>query len=91
MDIEQIKQAIVTKVYHIPAEKKVPLHKHPKHDEVFYCVKGSGFGVLADREVLLSVGQTFIVPANTMHALRTEGSLYVASFMVPVLEEPPTA
>lgn len=34
MNLENIKESIVTNVYHIPAGKKVPLHKHPKHDEV---------------------------------------------------------
>jgi len=35
MDLENIKNSIATNVYHIPAEKKVALHKHPNHDEVF--------------------------------------------------------
>ena len=36
---------------------KVPLHKHDTKDEIFYCIKGSGFGVLEDREVGLTVGK----------------------------------
>jgi oxalate decarboxylase/phosphoglucose isomerase-like protein (cupin superfamily) len=50
MDIEAIKQAIVVNVYHISASEKIPLHKHPKNDEVFYCLKGSGHGILEDGE-----------------------------------------
>lgn len=86
MDLQNIKESIVTNVYHIDAQKKVALHKHPKHDEIFYCIKGEGFGVLEDREIELSVGKEFIVPAEKMHALRTDSNLYVASFLVPVVE-----
>ena len=79
MDLEEIREAIVTKVYHIPAEKKVPLHKHPKHDEIFYFIKGEGYGVLEDGEKPLAVGKAFIVPAGVMHALRSDSELYVSS------------
>ena len=61
-----MKESIVTNVYHIDAEKKVPLHKHPRHDEIFYCIKGHGFGVLEDGEKELAVGKAFIVAAGTM-------------------------
>ena len=61
VDITQIKSAIVTNVYHIPAAKKIPLHQHPKHDEIFYCIAGSGFGILPDRELPLHPGQTLVV------------------------------
>ena len=83
MDIEVVKGGIVTNVYHIDATRKVALHKHDKSDEIFYCVSGSGFGVLEDREVELGVGQVFNVPAGTMHALRTDGEFYVCSFLIP--------
>jgi mannose-6-phosphate isomerase-like protein (cupin superfamily) len=87
MDLEAIKKGIVTNVYHISVEEKVPLHKHLKHDELFYCIKGAGLGVLEDREVELTVGKAFIVPAGVMHALRTDEDLYVTSFLVPVVQE----
>lgn len=87
MDIEVIKNAIVKSVYHIDAFKKVPLHKHDKSDEIFYCIAGSGFGVLENSEVELTVGNAFIVPAGIMHALRTDGDLFVASFLIPVVKE----
>ena len=87
MNLENIKESIATNVYHIPEGKKVPLHKHPKHDEVFYCIKGEGFGVLENREVELTVGKAFIVPAGEMHALRSDSNLYVSSFLIPDIEE----
>lgn len=87
MNLENVKESIVTNVYHIPEGKKVNLHKHPKHDEVFYCIKGEGFGVLENREVELTVGKAFIVPAGEMHALRSDSNLYVSSFLIPVVDE----
>ena len=87
MDLNSIKESIVKNVYHIPSDKKVPLHKHAEQDEIFYCIKGSGFGVLEDWEVELNVGKSFIVPAGIMHSLRSEGDFYVSSFLVPVVDE----
>ena len=87
MDKDAVKESIVTKVYHLTSETKVPLHQHAEQDEVFYCIKGSGFGVLADGETELTVGQAFIARAGTMHSLRTDGDLYVGSFLIPVIEE----
>jgi len=87
MDLNSIKEAIVNNVYHLTSDKKVPLHKHDDKDEIFYCIKGSGFGVLEDTEVELTVGKAFIVPAGIMHTLRTDDNLYVSSFLVPVIDE----
>ena len=86
MDLQKIKESTVTNVYHIDADKNVALHKHPKHDEIFYCIKGEGFGVLEDSLVELTVGKAFIVPAGVMHALKTNSNLYVTSFLIPVVE-----
>ena len=85
IDLGAIKTNIVTNVYHIKSEQNVALHKHKKHDELFYCIKGEGFGVLENEEMLLTPGKVFIVPAGIMHALRSERNLYVSSFLIPVL------
>lgn len=85
MDTEEIKSNIKTNVYHITADRKVPLHQHAQHDELFYCMKGSGFGVLADSEVELNAGAVFNVPSGALHALRTDNDLWVSSFLIPVL------
>ena len=89
MDLEEIKSKITTNVYHITADKKVGLHKHHNFDELFYCIKGEGFGVLENQEVELSVGKVFVVPAETMHALRTDTNLWVGSFLIPVIADKP--
>lgn len=87
MDLENIKSSIVNDVCHITADEKVDLHNNLKYDEVFYCIKGEGFGVLDDSEIELSVGKAFIVPAGMFYGLRTENDLYVASFQIPALEQ----
>ena len=87
MDLDSIKESIVKNVYHIPSDKKVPLHKHADKDEIFYCIKGSGFGVLEDSEIELKVGMAFIVPAGTLHSIRSEEEIYVTAFLVPVVDD----
>ncbi|MHC4290903.1 MAG: cupin domain-containing protein [Planctomycetota bacterium] len=82
MDLDAIKEAIVNNVYHIPSDKKVPLHKHDDKDEIFYCIKGSGFGVLEDSEVELTAGKAFIAPAGTLHSVRSDTEIYVCAFLV---------
>ena len=86
MDLDEIRDSIETKVYHIHPELKVPLHKHADKDEIFYCIKGSGFGVLEDQEIELSVGSPFIARAGTLHSLRSDGNLYVAAILIPVVK-----
>jgi oxalate decarboxylase/phosphoglucose isomerase-like protein (cupin superfamily) len=40
MELQKIKDSIVTNVYNIVEGKKVALHKHYNNDEIFYCIKG---------------------------------------------------
>ena len=87
MDLDSIQESIVKNVYHVTTDTKVPLHKHDNQDEIFYCMEGSGLGVLEDREVELTVGKAFIVPAGIMHSLRSDSNLYVSSFLVPVIDK----
>jgi len=49
----------------------------------FYCIKGEGFGVLENKDIELTVGKAFIVPAGVMHALRSDNEMYVTSFLIP--------
>lgn len=85
MDKELIASKIKTSVYHIKNDKEISLHKHQKFDEVFYCIKGKGFGVLEHSEQELNVGDAFIVKENTMHSLRTDSEMWVSSFLIPVV------
>ncbi len=87
LDREAIKEKIFTNVYYIDFNKKVPLHKHDKFDEVFYCVAGNGYGVFEDSEQELAVGKAFIVPSGVMHALRSDSEMVVTSFLIPLVTE----
>lgn len=87
MELEKIKESLIANVYHIPAEKKVPLHQHQDQDEVFYCLKGEGFGVLEDGETELTKGKVFIAPAGVMHSVRSDSEIYVTAFLVPVVKQ----
>ena len=82
MDTEKIKESIVTKVHSLTAETKVPLHKHDDKDEIFYVLKGEGFGVLESGETNLTCGKEFIVKAGGMASLKTEKGLGGASFLI---------
>jgi len=84
MDLNLIKEAIETRVYHIPSDLVVALHEHPAQDELFYCIKGSGIGIAGDKEVKLQVGDVFVAPAGIMHTLRSDDELYVTAFLIPV-------
>lgn len=87
MNLTSIKESIVNNVYHIPSDRKIPLHKHVQQDEIFYCIKGSGFGVLENGDVELNVGKAFIVPAGVMHSLKSDGDLYVTATLIPVVND----
>ena len=87
MDLNEIKDEIVKNVYHIAMGKVVPLHSHEKHDEIFYCIKGSGFGILENSEKKLNVGDSFIVKAGVKHSLRSENDLYVAAILIPIIND----
>lgn len=84
MDLELLKENIVVKVIHGDSSTKVLLHIHDAQDEIFYCIKGTGFGVTADGEVELNVGESFIAHAGTMHSIRTDDEIYVTAILIPV-------
>lgn len=85
MDSQALKEQIEINVYHLPKERTVKMHKHPQQVELFYCISGSGVGVLEDSEVALEVGNVFIAPAGEMHSLRSEECVDVISFLIPVV------
>jgi mannose-6-phosphate isomerase-like protein (cupin superfamily) len=87
MDLDTYKNRIITNAYHMDIERVVPMHNHPKYDEVFYCIKGKGLGVLEDSEVELEPGKAFIVPAGIMHTIKTKQDLFVCSFQIPPVDD----
>ena len=86
MDTEFLKSQIKTNIYQITSDSNVGLHKHQKNDEIFYCIKGNGFGVLENEEKEMNVGDVFVVKMNKMHALRSDSEMWVASFLFPLVD-----
>ncbi len=84
MDLQILKTLVKTNIYHINSIKEVPFHRHSETDEIFYCIKGEGYGLLEDgSEHKLTVGKAFIVPAGVKHSLRSDSDLYVCSTLIP--------
>lgn len=84
VDFKALKEGLETKTYLIPPSVKVPLHEHATQDEIFYCVKGTGIGIVEDKEFEFSPGDIFIAPAGSMHSLKSDETLYVVAFLIPV-------
>ncbi len=77
------KENIETKVYHLTASDVVPYHLHEDQDEVFYCFKGFGVGVLDGEEIEMKIGDTLVAPAGSRHTLKTDSDLYVTALLIP--------
>lgn len=84
MDLSAIKKAIKTNVYRIHPDFEVPYHEHGTRDEIFYCIKGSGIGIVDGKEVELKVGDVMLAPAGAMHTLKTDDELYLTAVLIPV-------
>ena len=48
------------------------LHVHPKQDEIFYVIEGTGALTLDGSEFLLQERSTVFVPAGAKHGVRTD-------------------
>lgn len=86
IDINYLKDSMEAKLYHIKADRVVPLHSHDNYVEVFYVIKGTGHLIINNSELLLDVGESFVVSRSTKHSLKTEGELYVAAFLIPIID-----
>lgn len=84
MDLSVIEKRIKTNVYHIHPDLKVPYHEHGTQDEIFYCIKGTGIGIVDGKEVELKPGDVMLAPAGAMHTLKTDKELYVTAVLIPV-------
>jgi len=82
-EFDHIEAGMENNLYYISPQAVVPLHSHSEMDEIFYCVKGSGYAVLEHEERDLKAGETFIAHANVLHSLRSRQGMYVVSILVP--------
>jgi len=48
------------------------IHQHPKQDEVFYIIEGTGAIAFEDHEIEVVQGSHIFVPAGTPHGIRTD-------------------
>lgn len=84
VDFKSLKEGLESKTYLIPPTVKVPFHEHATQDEIFYCVKGSGIGIVDDKEFEFSPSDIFIAPAGSIHSIKSDETLYVMAFLIPV-------
>jgi len=84
VDFSAIQEGIETKTYMIPRDLLVPLHEHPSQDEIFYCVKGEGVGIVNEMEYKFSTGDIFVAPAGSMHTIKSDETMFVLAFLIPV-------
>ena len=55
-------------------EEKIPPHRHP-FDEVRMVVKGALLMDVAGNQLLLRTGDKIVIPSNTRHSKKTQGSV----------------
>jgi len=84
VDFKALKEGLETKTYLIPPEVEVPLHEHATQDEIFYCVKGNGIGIVDDKKFKFSPGDIFVAPAGSLHSIESDETQYVMAFLIPV-------
>jgi len=84
VDFEKIRENLEIKTYLIPEHVDVPYHEHPSSDEIFYCIKGSGIGIVDDNKFDFNPGDTFIAPAGSIHSIESYETQLVLAFLIPV-------
>lgn len=84
VDFKAIKERFELKTYFIPPSFQVPLHEHGAQDEIFYCIKGKGVGIVDDSRIPFSPGDVFIAPAGSLHSIESDEPLYILAFLFPV-------
>lgn len=57
----------------IPANREIPIHRHP-FDEVRTVVSGEMILDIAGNKLLLRAGDRIVIPANTRHSYKAQGT-----------------
>lgn len=50
-----------------------PVHHHPRQDEIFYVVEGTGTITVDDESLVAGPGTLLVVPANKRHGMAASG------------------
>ena len=64
---------ISTYIYNLPVGKRVPLHKHPTTDELFYIIKGKLKFKVGDKELIANVGDVIQGKMDIPHSFENIG------------------
>lgn len=65
-------------------KEKVPLHKHARHSETVYILRGKGDMRLGERLLKVKKGDIIFIPEGSPHSVRvTRGVLKVISIQAP--------
>lgn len=65
-------------------KEQVPLHKHVKHSEHVYVLKGKGSMKLGDKVIQVKKGDFIMIPEGTPHSVKVKGgTLQVLSIQAP--------
>jgi len=84
VDFKTMKEGLEVKTYMVPPTFEVPLHEHATQDEIFYCVKGHGIGIVDDKRIEFSPGDIFVAPAGSIHSVESDETLFLMAFLMPV-------
>lgn len=66
-------EAIAPYIYNLPVGKKVPLHKHPTTDELFFIIKGRIKFKIGDKELIATAGDVVKGKMNIPHSFANVG------------------
>jgi mannose-6-phosphate isomerase-like protein (cupin superfamily) len=60
-------------IYNLPAGSRIPLHKHPTNDELFYIIRGKFKFKVGDRELVAVPGDLVKGTMNVPHTFQNIG------------------
>lgn len=64
--------------------QSTPQHPHPKQDELFYVVEGSGIFIIDNQKIPVKESSLLLVPAMTKHGIEAnKDSRLVVMFIKP--------
>lgn len=84
VDFKALTEGLETRTYLLPPNLEVPLHEHATQDEIFYCVKGKGVGVVDGKEFNFTPSDVFVAPAGSLHTVSSDETLFIIAFLIPV-------
>jgi uncharacterized cupin superfamily protein len=75
-------ESIAPYIYNLPVGKRVPLHKHPTTDELFFVLKGKIKFIVGDQEFIAGPGDVVKGKMNIPHSFSNIGDVPAAFLSV---------